>query len=415
MFKKIKKEDSHKLTAPETGFYQVILEAGAAAGPKLNLRGRHDLKVALDGRQLREIPARKNAQYYNIPPAWNGTHLKGISKIVILLTKLTKGDHWLKFIANETAILEKEPELKKIAKPNQAFKVIENLKTEERNRQPWITIALLDLPLNFMDVSVTCEKRRLDSDDVKLIIDGEIQKNEKAKIWGRNWFWQGRQLKGQTETKRFYLNLPQEIHYLEFWADRTPVLDEVKLVLGEIEKPGDDVQEKVEPEASKKESEPKKNPTEKRIPTVDDPKWTGDFEDDTEQMLLARVLFGEARNEGLSDKARIAVGWTVKNRVENPGHGENYHQVILEENQYSSFRESDDNWPFVKNPLLENSSTDQEAWINCYEIAGQILAGTVADPTQGANHYYDESIETPYWANEDNFKIKINTIFFHHL
>ena len=231
MFKKIKKEDTYKLTAPEIGFYQIILEASVKSG----IRGRHDLKVELDGRQLREIPTDKNVQHYNIPPAWNGTKLKGMRKIVILVTKLTKGDHWLKFIANETAILEKKPELKKIAKPNQAFKVVENLKTEERNRQPWVSIALLDLPLNFMDVSVTCKKRFLDSDDLKLVIDGKIQKNEKAKIWGRNWFWQGRQLKGQTETKRFNLNLPQGIHYLEFWADRTPVLNEVNLGLGGIE------------------------------------------------------------------------------------------------------------------------------------------------------------------------------------
>ncbi|MBI3443722.1 hypothetical protein HY008_03550 [Candidatus Woesebacteria bacterium] len=51
------------------------------------------------------------------------------------------------------------------------------------------------------------------------------------------------------------------------------------------------------------------------IPTVDNPKWTGSFYDDTEVMLLSRAIYGEAGGE--PKEAKVAVGWAIRNRVED--------------------------------------------------------------------------------------------------
>ena len=71
-----------------------------------------------------------------------------------------------------------------------------------------------------------------------------------------------------------------------------------------------------------------------RIPTVNDPEvnyhqdGTPNFNDDLEQMILARAIFGEARGE--SKKGKIGVGWGIRNRANNPGWwGNSYHTVIL--------------------------------------------------------------------------------------
>lgn len=48
-------------------------------------------------------------------------------------------------------------------------------------------------------------------------------------------------------------------------------------------------------------------------------------------------------------------------------------------------------------------------------MAGKIMAGEPQYPTDGANHYYDDSIDSPYWITKKSFKIKIDTIFFHRL
>lgn len=157
-------------------------------------------------------------------------------------------------------------------------------------------------------------------------------------------------------------------------------------------------------------------PPEMRVPTVDDPKWTGDFNDDDETILLARVIFGEARDGRLSDAARIAVGWSIRNRVEYKNalrYGGTYHAVILKPKQYSSFNANDANRYLVENPLANENDVDNRAWRNCYTIAADILSNRISDPTDGANHFFDDSISPPPWAKQEYFKVKIDLFFFY--
>ena len=153
--------------------------------------------------------------------------------------------------------------------------------------------------------------------------------------------------------------------------------------------------------------------TNKRIPTQDDPLWTGDFSDDSAQMILARAIFGEAR--GAKDNERIAVAWSIRNRLGNPRRfgGGTYHAVILKSKQYSAFLESDHNRPFVENPIHTGNALDLRAWEECYAIAGRIIQDEIEDPTEGADHYHDKSIPPPSWAKEEYFKINIGPFRFY--
>lgn len=234
MFKKITKQFTYKFDTPQKGLYFISISASCKSGKLLGLFGGQDLRIEFNNIRLREVPAKKRAQHYNIPTAWNGTKLKGLTKTVIFILELDKGSQTIKFIPKRGAVIEKEPEIKLIKNPS---KIRLNLNTtaENRNRQPWITLALINLPLKILDVSLTCAKRFLDSDDIKLIIDGEIQKNKQANWWGKNWYWQGRRLQGSTEETRFYPNLSKAIHYIEFWADREPTLGWVEMSSGEVD------------------------------------------------------------------------------------------------------------------------------------------------------------------------------------
>ena len=143
-------------------------------------------------------------------------------------------------------------------------------------------------------------------------------------------------------------------------------------------------------------------------PTVDNPKWTGDFNDDTEQMILTRALYGEARGE--TKDGKIAVGWVIKNRAEHPRWwGNSYHSVILKPKQFSAFNEDDNNRPLVEEPLLD------ENWYESYEVANQIINNQVNDLTEGADHYYSISISSPYWADETKFTTQIGNHKFYRL
>ncbi|OGC51237.1 hypothetical protein A2W32_00835 [candidate division WWE3 bacterium RBG_16_37_10] len=53
---------------------------------------------------------------------------------------------------------------------------------------------------------------------------------------------------------------------------------------------------------------------------------------------------------------------------------------------------------YVEDPLHSGNVLDKNAWEHAYEIAGGIINNELSDPTFGANHYYDDSINTPSWA-----------------
>ena len=239
MFKKITQPLSYKFTVSQKGLYSISVTASCKSGKLLGHWGGQDLRVEIDDQRLREAPAKNKPQYKDIPSAWNGTKIKGLSKTVIFVLCLESGEHIIKFIPYRGAIIEKKPEITLIDEKKE-IELLTNLQAEDDNCRPWITIALIDLPLNILDISVKCEKRFFDSDDVKIIIDGQIQKNKQASWWAKwakNWYWQGRFLKGQAKETKFYPQLAKGIHYIEFWADRMPVLHKISLELGEIKPP----------------------------------------------------------------------------------------------------------------------------------------------------------------------------------
>ena len=236
MYKKINKEFDYAFSIDQGGIYAVLIEASCKSGKLLGLFGGEDLRVEIDEIRLREIPSKEKPQYHNIPPSWNGTQLKGLAKIVVIILALAKGGHTLKFIPKCGATIIKEPEIAVFDAMNV---VIKNIQAQDGNRRPWITIALVDLPLKTVDASVNCEKRQQDSDDIKIIIDGKIQKNEQKGWWAKNWYWRGSELQGKTKEARFYPDAPKGIHYIELWADRTPVLESLAVNIGDISKAED--------------------------------------------------------------------------------------------------------------------------------------------------------------------------------
>lgn len=358
-------------------------------------QSNQDLRVEIDDIKLREIPAEDKPQYFNIPSSWNGAQLKGLPKTIVFVIRINKGNHKLSFIPNKVASVNGY-EIEYVSDP-QKIQFNQEIQAEDGDRRPWLTFVLMDLPLESVAADISTKWHFLDGDDVKLIIDGQIKKNPYS-IFHKNWIWSAsifNLFSEKREEKTFTENLNSGIHYIEFWADKTPILYDVELDLGKINL--------------------------KRIPTVNDPQWTGDFNDDTDQMILARAIFGEARDELYPDKARVAVGWSIRNRVEDSRWPDTYQEVTTQKEQYSAFNETDQNRPYVENPFWKNSEVDKTAWHNCYDIAGKIINSKLNDPTGGANHYYDNSISTPSWATKETLVLIIKrtdnkaALFFHKL
>lgn len=341
-----------------------------------------DLRIEINSRKFPQL--NNPTRYFDSPAAFNGGRLHNCKKTVIFLHQLSKGNHTLTLIPDREPFLEEIKTSKGEIKEGKLTLGLDR-QAEDGDRRPWYTFAFIDLPLKEITLDLSCQRRKWDKDDVKIIIDGEIKRNLKEGILHKFWYWVGSFLKGGRQTDTFEVDLKKGVHYIELWADRMPILNQVILDFGDT--------------------------LLKRIPTVYDPKWIGDFYDDPEDVLVARLIFGEARGE--PKEAKIWIAGSILNRVKAEAWPDTIHDVILQPGQYDPFKLDDPNYPKIIDPLKEIS--ESETWQECYEIARDIISGQIPNPTS-ATHFYGGT--RPEWffktvVPQGKFLRKIGNTYFY--
>ncbi len=114
--------------------------------------------------------------------------------------------------------------------------------------------------------------------------------------------------------------------------------------------------------------------------------------------FMAQTIYGEARSENLTTKKAIA--WVIRNRSETKN--KTIEDIVTAKNQFDCWIEGNPNYDATTNPEehASKSKIDKDAWEDCLSIAREVLcAPKDADITNGATHYFDSSIELPYWAD----------------
>jgi cell wall hydrolase len=137
------------------------------------------------------------------------------------------------------------------------------------------------------------------------------------------------------------------------------------------------------------------------------------------ETLLAICVFGEARGE--SPQARRAVAQVVLNRALHPHQvfgsqagaplEDNLRRVILQPRQFSCFLESDPNHAKLLRPL---DYERPEVWQRCVDTAREALAqaGVPDALTLNSDHYFDESLQPPTWADPSHETVQIGRLRF---
>lgn len=387
IFKEITGKYSCGFTFPEDGVYLIEIIASAKSWWQNFKASRSffkddDIFLYLDGEELTTSQyTKKDAR-----SAWNGNELCGLEKTVIIAVNLSKGKHAVDLKPDQSPYLKSLVIYKVEEKDKINYIPTQNNPAQKGEGRPWLSCIILDLFITSLSIAAKVNKNRGDDDDIKLVVNGKIQKNDDKRAH-QDWYWCGKALKGKD--KKFFkdINSKTKQYNIDLYSDKTPYL--VKIEIG------------IKPANTK------------RIPTVGEPLWTGDFRDDTEEMLLSRAIFGEGR--GLPDEGKIAIAWSIKNRVDDSRWPNNYHDVILQKSQFSAFRENDPNWKYVTNPLYGINPKQLAVWEKCYEIAGLVILGEIKDSTGGVNHYFSDYIDYPSWTKSKNAKfiIKIgNTLFY---
>jgi len=113
-----------------------------------------------------------------------------------------------------------------------------------------------------------------------------------------------------------------------------------------------------------------------------------EFYDVATLMLLAALVWGEARGEPWAGK--LAVAWVVKNRVDaqKKYYGKDFVDVMLKRNQFSCF-----NHGVSIERLRKDVMSDMKTWKDCVDAASYVLKGTVLDNTYGATYYVNKRLK----------------------
>ena len=137
----------------------------------------------------------------------------------------------------------------------------------------------------------------------------------------------------------------------------------------------------------------------------------GDFYD---LFLMALCVWREAR--GQSMEAKRCVSWVIRNRADQPGWwgGPSIASVVLKPWQFSSFNQHDPN--SSKLPLPADPS-----WVASLIAAQEGFTKSAKDPTLGATHYYDRSLDPdqnkpdhqPVWAVDGSYSLLADVGDFH--
>lgn len=347
----------------------------------------HLLTVTARAKSQTQLPGAKRSAGLNMvidgeplpnSATFSGSQLRGLTQTLHVLTFLPGEEHT---VSLETTKPQATAALEHVAifafDPEPTLILESDSQAEDGDRRPWITLVLKELPLLSFTPTIIYARRQRDSDDVKIIIDGRTQRNLQRTIKYLFWRFAGsllpKKFPSKTEAETFSVDLPLGVHVIEFWADRMPTLKTLALDFGATLAPS------------------------VRLPTVNDPKWTGDFNDDPSEILLARIIFGESRNQ--SPEAKIAVGWVVKNRVgkatliDPRKTYDDYYDVILDEGQFASLTDANVR-PRLEDPLNTQDDGERNAWHESYRIATEIIGGRTPDPTDGALFFHDNSMTT---------------------
>lgn len=226
----IKEKEDISFTVESGGLYLIYLSARARGEKQLGSSDDEDLRVEIDGEKFPKLTNQE--RYFDSPTAFSGGQLHNLKKTVYFLLKLDRGKHTISLIPDISATFESltvfQTDL--VTLPGD-LELSPNIQAEDGDRYPWIIFAFVNLAVSSLSVTLTLKRRFIDSDDVKVIIDGNTQKNLQGNLH-KLWYFVASFFTGETQTATFTPNLPIGLHYIEFWADRMPAFNSIIIELG---------------------------------------------------------------------------------------------------------------------------------------------------------------------------------------
>ena len=232
----INKELKHDFVYPfETNEGIFIIEIIARAKSWWqNLKGLRsflkddDITLNIDSKEI----FTSNSNDKDVKAIWNGNELKGLAKTVLVAVKLKKGKHIITLNPDQSPSLEsiKISELEEKDNNTIIYSPSDNNPPEKGDRRPWISCVFINLAIKELSVLAKADKQGRDDEDIKLLVNGKIEKNEDNKPH-KDWLWCGKVLNGKEKEVVKAFNLEKGTHSIELWADNSPYLKKIEVTV----------------------------------------------------------------------------------------------------------------------------------------------------------------------------------------
>lgn len=221
----IGKQEKLVFTVKNKGLYLIQISARTNNEKQMGGTDDEDLRIEIDNRKFPQLT--NDERYFDSPAAFSGGTSKGLTKTVLFLLWFERGKHYLSLISDISATLI-GIDISQVTQNSTLgeFSLPLNNKAEDGDRRDWVTFVLVDASLASFKVELVLSRRFFDSDDVKIIIDDSIKRgnqNKRQKLW----YFITSLIKGEKQSEKFETNLSFGLHYLEFWADRMPILEKI--------------------------------------------------------------------------------------------------------------------------------------------------------------------------------------------
>lgn len=217
-------------------YHLIILTARAKGEKQISSSSTDDEELTLQIDD-KTFPKLDSKGLVDSPAAINGGRLHNFSKTVYFLTYLSGKDHKL-FLNTDnppgTATFESLEIY--ILDPTDKLTLKPKIQAEDGDRRAWLAFVLDSISLKDVNITVTYSRRKRDSDDVKVKIDGQTQDNLFRNIEHFLWYFAGSLLPliapTKTESQSFTTGFSSGLHYIEIDADRMPILEEISFNFG---------------------------------------------------------------------------------------------------------------------------------------------------------------------------------------
>jgi len=217
------------VTIKTVGLYLLEVSARAKGEKQVGGTNDEDLRIEVDGIRFPYLTNPK--RYADSPAAFSGGSLHDKKKSIYFFLELKSGKHEVALISDISATFEEINVSKFDFGLTEGLNLDLKVQAEDGDRRPWITFVFMDLALASFFVKATLKRRFIDSDDIKVIVDGVVHRNYRS-FFHKYWYFIGSLFTGEAQSSLFNVNLPMGLHYIELWADRMPTLDSTKFVFG---------------------------------------------------------------------------------------------------------------------------------------------------------------------------------------